>query len=717
MPVATTTMPAQPPLSDEQELVVADVRAGRSVVCISKPGTGKTTTALACAEAVEGRTLLLTYNRKLKDETRARVAQRADLAERVEVHSYHAAACRFFVPEHADAVDDSLIHAALGVDLAAAAALAAEVGDPDACPAPPTFPNFRLLVVDEAQDMTPLYAAFVRHVLATLRACHGTTPQMLVVGDPFQRIFGYLGASWEYMMHPANHFEVAGDFVERQLTLCWRITPEMAAWVNANLDPASLEPSVPPEWWAEHGASLVRWWAGGIRSGKPASPGSVVVVPFESKKLHAALGQCLPRFEPGECAYLCKTVRRSNELLTNLIDTFAGSDWVVTNDASPWEATEATFRGKAVVTTIQRFKGLERPFVCVIGVDGRWEGMQRDPLELFTLFLVATTRASRQLVVVTGTPAYATLRKAPLPTATVQRPKKKFVPEATSLLLHTAFDPVLNVPAAATTDDGGGAVRARLVHALGAPVEGLEEARIVPGRTDALVEDASAFLDEAVVGAVAQHFGHPLRLRAQRLLRARLPAAVRAWIMAADRDAAWTLEDSLRVAIAARSAESNYGHQWRQVRCDHAPLLGALHGCVEAACALLTHLRDGNEAVATAATSSAKKLAPCEAWTVPIAHDWFCEVFDGAVEVREGRPHFAIGTDAVVTLVTAPVLRHDAVLHAALVGALRSLYARAPVRSYVVHTNGAALYEVESRLAPEALVEAVLRRRVAAASA
>ena len=247
-------------LTDEQREVVDAVRAGHSVVCISKPGTGKTTTAIEAARAVSGRTLLLTYNRKLKEETRLRVRS-LDLESTIEVHSYHAAACALFALPTSSSVDDALIHAAVEH-------------------APESPLDFALVVVDEAQDMTPLYAKFVRHVLSHC----AQPPLMMLIGDPFQSIFRYLGATWEYMMTPATHFAslVRGAFVERHLSLCWRITPEMAAWVNTHLHPRHLALTVAPEWWATHGPQLLELWGEGIRAGKPSKPGSVAVMAMDT---------------------------------------------------------------------------------------------------------------------------------------------------------------------------------------------------------------------------------------------------------------------------------------------------------------------------------------------------------------------------------------------------------------------------------------------------
>ena len=54
------------------------------MVCVAKPGTGKTTVALACAQATHGKTLVLTYNRKLKESTRERIeAMRLGFRRRV----------------------------------------------------------------------------------------------------------------------------------------------------------------------------------------------------------------------------------------------------------------------------------------------------------------------------------------------------------------------------------------------------------------------------------------------------------------------------------------------------------------------------------------------------------------------------------------------------------------------------------------------------------
>ena len=106
-------------------------------------------------------------------------------------------------------------------------------------------------------------------------------------------------------------------------------------------------------------------------------------------------------------------------------------------------------------------------------------------------------------------------------------------------------------------------------------------------------------------------------------------------------------------------------------------------------------------------------MAPCDAWRVPWESDDFDEVYDGAIEVRQARPHLC-GAQTVLFIITAPNVRHDMVVLVAVVAALRALYTQKPQRAFLVHSNGAALYEVDCKLDDRALVEAVLGRKLSA---
>lgn len=76
-----------PTPSEEQRRIVEKLNQGYNVAVNSVAGSGKTTTSLHVARGGQ-RTLLLTYNARLKDETRVK-AKAAGLVN-MEVHSFHA---------------------------------------------------------------------------------------------------------------------------------------------------------------------------------------------------------------------------------------------------------------------------------------------------------------------------------------------------------------------------------------------------------------------------------------------------------------------------------------------------------------------------------------------------------------------------------------------------------------------------------------------------
>ena len=82
----------------EQKAIIDSVLSGNSVLCASVAGSGKTTTVLSIAEAMQRSDLsnnrnprpilMLTYSAKLKEDSRQRVGLHK--LENLTVHSYHS---------------------------------------------------------------------------------------------------------------------------------------------------------------------------------------------------------------------------------------------------------------------------------------------------------------------------------------------------------------------------------------------------------------------------------------------------------------------------------------------------------------------------------------------------------------------------------------------------------------------------------------------------
>ena len=81
-------------ISDEQANILINLEQN-NVVVDSVAGSGKTTTNLYIAKKFKNdRILLLTYNAKLKIETRERA--KLENIENLEVHSYHSFAVKYY---------------------------------------------------------------------------------------------------------------------------------------------------------------------------------------------------------------------------------------------------------------------------------------------------------------------------------------------------------------------------------------------------------------------------------------------------------------------------------------------------------------------------------------------------------------------------------------------------------------------------------------------
>lgn len=85
---------------------------------------------------------------------------------------------------------------------------------------------------------------------------------MLIMGDPFQQIYRYRGASDMYLMDGAKYF---GSFLTTphfeclSMSICFRITQTTADFINNKLNPLELERAC-PDWWNTNEKTVVKWW-------------------------------------------------------------------------------------------------------------------------------------------------------------------------------------------------------------------------------------------------------------------------------------------------------------------------------------------------------------------------------------------------------------------------------------------------------------------------
>jgi hypothetical protein len=344
----------------EQWALVHAFEQNRNIVCRAVAGAGKTTTMLMCAcRRPRANVVLLTYSKQLQ----LGVEKRA--AGRLKAYTYHSAAGRCYgcVVGNDDAIGDCVRRP------------------------PPTPLAFDVLMIDEAQDMTPHYFTLVRHLLMA-----NPCAQVVVVGDELQTINEFMGARKEFVTHAPELFASFSHspWVARRLRVSHRLTPATAAFVNSQLYRAPLiiggnhaAPNVMPVYIAAANATdYTAELADVVRYAiKTYGIGGVFVLAASTNM--AKLGP------------LADLVRLR----------LADVPLYVPNDDGGRVDAEL-LKGKLPILTFNKSKGLERPCVILLAFDeSHFDKFNRDWAAIDTIpniLTVAATRASAQLFVLTS---------------------------------------------------------------------------------------------------------------------------------------------------------------------------------------------------------------------------------------------------------------------------------------------------------------------------
>ncbi len=200
-------------ISDEQTVVLNNTKNGNNTIVDAVAGSGKSTTILSIASAMSNKKFIqLTYNSMLRLEIKEKTTHLN--IHNLTVHTYHSLAVKYY---HASAYTDTGIRHILAKSL------------------PPRIhiPKKDIIVIDEAQDMTPLYFNFV--VKFTMDMNHPF--QLIVLGDFMQGLYDFKGADTRFLTlaidiwknHPnlKSHY-----FLYTTLKTSYRITNQMADFIN-----------------------------------------------------------------------------------------------------------------------------------------------------------------------------------------------------------------------------------------------------------------------------------------------------------------------------------------------------------------------------------------------------------------------------------------------------------------------------------------------------
>ncbi|KIM25255.1 hypothetical protein M408DRAFT_74676 [Serendipita vermifera MAFF 305830] len=346
--------------SKEQNAVVEALRNGHNVIVAARPGSGKTTTAKFVAkDNQQTPTLLLTYSKKLQEETKKKMSP----YPWVHVYTFHAFAFKLFGVR---VKDDEGLRVLRAMNKQPSLKL-----------------TYEIIILDEIQDMTEILYWLTCKLLERSRRLLPNPPKLLVLGDSRQSIYRYNNADQRYLEMAEALFSKYSPYPWNTIDLpkSQRLSSETASFVNAFIGEPYIE---------------------GLHHGHLP-----IYIRVNEWKVESILQVILPiirKFSAKNVAILAPSVRRNFPLarLTNSLTKDHGIRVAQpVSDEAP--LVPKVLRHKLVVSTFHQFKGSERDVIIVYGADASYFtyidkaiAQNSCPNAVF----VAITRAKRQLVMI-----------------------------------------------------------------------------------------------------------------------------------------------------------------------------------------------------------------------------------------------------------------------------------------------------------------------------
>jgi hypothetical protein len=359
-------MTALPTISEHQNNIIQELILNKNVVVDSVAGSGKTTTNLHIASHfVNKNILLLTYNAKLKLETREKLKKFN--INNIEVHSYHSFCVKYY---NNQCFTDTIIRQLLK-----------KKTEPLK-----TF-NYDLIVLDEAQDITILYYELVCKIYKDNK---NLNTQMCIFGDKNQSIFDFNKADQRFIEFASDifNFNKSLEWSICNLPVSFRITNKMSLFINKCLLKndriiSTKESEFKPRY-------IICDSFGSETYSRP----------IQEIKYYLDLG-----YEPSDIFVLAPSVRNEStpvRRLENRIKQTMTDILVYVPSSDDEKLDEKILKDKLIFSTFHQTKGLERKVVIIFNFDSsyfKFYDRDANPKVCPNTLYVATTRGMEHLTV------------------------------------------------------------------------------------------------------------------------------------------------------------------------------------------------------------------------------------------------------------------------------------------------------------------------------
>lgn len=345
--------------ASEEQLNVVKYIDDYNVIVDSVAGSGKTTTVLHIAKQFDYRILLLTYNKKLRMETNHK--KNKFKLDNLEVHTYHSFCFKYY--DNKCSTDYEIINI-----LKSNKSINRII-------------DYQLIIIDESQDMTPLYYELVLKIISDIKS----DPKICVLGDVNQSIYQYNNADERFITYANKLFNLnVIEWKETKLSTSFRLTKQMADFLN--------------------NCVLKSNKLNAIKNGD--KPRYIICDCFGDKndRVLNEVKNYLKDYTPDDIFILAPSVRNKNTPVQKLANKLSNNNiniYVPNSDEEKLD--DDVVKNKIVFSTFHQAKGLERRVVIVFGIDDSYfkyykknnNNVNVCPNEIY----VALTRASEKMTI------------------------------------------------------------------------------------------------------------------------------------------------------------------------------------------------------------------------------------------------------------------------------------------------------------------------------
>lgn len=339
----------------QEQLNILNLLKNNNVIVDSVAGSGKTTTNLFIANHYnQDNILLLTYNKKLKLETREKVKS-LNIAN-LEVHSYHSFCVKYY--NHTCFTDHGII----------------KVLKDNIQP----LKHFRydIIICDEVQDCTPLYYRLICKIYNN----NNQNCKICLLGDKYQCIYEFLKADDRFIQFADQLFNFNNlSFKTTKLSVSFRITNQMATFINKCM--------------------LKYNRIGANKNG--SSVKYIICDAFGKRPLDELMSYIKNGYEYSDIFILAPSVRSNKTPVRRLANALTNKNIPIYVPSSDEEKLdEDILKGKICFSSLHQVKGLQRKCVLVYNFDDsyfKYYETKKDPYSCPNTLYVATTRATHHL--------------------------------------------------------------------------------------------------------------------------------------------------------------------------------------------------------------------------------------------------------------------------------------------------------------------------------